>query len=394
MSALKKATRKPVRKELEADPAEIEEVVEEIIEESALEDRVSALETDVATIKDDVAAIKGSGEEVEKGIKRLEQKLGRPGIVRVAQKPEEVEKKAFTAYLRNGESAVEAKTLRRGSDPKGGYLAPPEFVKEMLRELVEYSPIREIARVGNTGSGSVIIPGRVGRTNAKWKGELETQEESTLDFREVEIPIHEINTFVDVSNQLLEDAEIDVEAEIRTAFAEDLSEKEGRSFLFGSGVKQPEGIMTRDDIKGIVNGHATNLSADALVSLLYSLPAVYRNDGSWLMNGTTLGVARKLKDGQGNYLWQPSFQAGQPETILGRPVVEAVDMPDVAANAFPIAYGDFHEAYRIYDRVDVDVLVNPYTRATEGVTRFHMRKRLGAGVVQPKALRKLKMAAA
>ena len=101
-----------------------------------------------------------------------------------------------------------------------------------------------------------------------------------------------------------------------------------------------------------------------------------------------------MKDGQNNYLWQPAFVAGQPETILGRPVVEAIDMPDVAANAFPIAFGDFNAGYRIVDRLDLSILVNPYLLATQGMTRIHATRRTGAGVIQPKAIRKLKMATA
>src|SRR5690606_34279114 len=119
------------------------------------------------------------------------------------------------------------------------------------------------------------------------------------------------------------------------------------------------------------NGHAANVSADALISMLYSLPGIYRNRGTWAMNGTTLATVRKLKDGNGNYLWQPSYQAGQPETLLGRPVIELIDMPDVAANAFPIAFGDFKTGYRIYDRLDLAILSNPFILATEGQHRFH-----------------------
>lgn len=379
------------RKELVEDNGDIEAIVEEVIEESTLEDRVTALETDVAEIKASIGTVEETTEEIEKSLKTLVTKSGRPAIVRNVEKPADIKRKAFVNYLRMGERAPETKSLVRGSDPKGGYVAPPEFVTELLRDIVEFSPIREHAYVGSTGNGSVIIPGRVGTTNAKWKGELETQEESTFDFREVEIPIHEINTFVDVSNQLLEDAEIDVEAEIRMAFGEDIGVKEGYAFIHGTGVKQPEGFLTRTDIEEYANGSTTAIDADALIGLLYSHPAYYRNEGAWLMNGTTLGKLRTLKDGQDNYLWQPSYQQGQPETILGRPVVELIDMPDIAANDVPIVYGDLREAYRIYDRVDMDVLVNPYARASEGVTRFHVRKRLGAGVVKPKALRKLVM---
>lgn len=103
--------------------------------------------------------------------------------------------------------------------------------------------------------------------------------------------------------------------------------------------------MTASGIAETNDGHAANLSADALITLIYAVPATYRNRGAWVMNGTTLAAVRKLKDGQGNFLWSPSYQAGQPETILGGPVVEALDMPNIAANAFPIICGDFGTGY-------------------------------------------------
>ena len=140
------------------------------------------------------------------------------------------------------------------------------------------------------------------------------------------------------------------------------------------------------------NDHATNLSADALITLFYAMPATYRNRGAWVMNGTTLAVVRKLKDGNGNYLWQPSYQAGQPETILGRPVVEALDMPNVASGTTPIIFGDFKAGYRIYDRVALDVLPDLLTQRITGMARFHARRRVGAGVVRTDVFRKLKMA--
>jgi len=150
--------------------------------------------------------------------------------------------------------------------------------------------------------------------------------------------------------------------------------------------------MTNPDVDYTANGHATVFAADPLITLMYALPAAYRNRGTWVMNGTTLATARRLKDGNGNYLWQPAYQAGQPETLLGRPVVEALDMPDIASDAFPIAFGDFTAAYRIIDRLSMSILVNPYLLATKGLTRIHATRRVGGRVIQAAAIRKLKMA--
>ena len=132
------------------------------------------------------------------------------------------------------------------------------------------------------------------------------------------------------------------------------------------------------------------LSADKLISFLYSITPTYRNAGAWVMNGTTLGLVRQLKDTTNNYLWQPSLQAGQPETLLGRPIVEVIDMPDVAAAATPIIYGDF-SGYRILDRLAMSILVDPYSQATFKRTRFHAGRRVGGKVIMPAKFKKLLM---
>lgn len=391
-STLKTAVKKKAVEDQVPANDNVEENEEVTVEE--VDERVDALEAELAEIKDLVTGTNESVAEVTKSVRRLVTKSARPGTkIDEPEKAEETVKKAFVSYLRRGEDGTVTKSLRRGSDPKGGYLAPPEFVKELIREIVEFSPIRENSFVGTTGSSSVIIPGRVGRTNAKWKGETETQEESTFDFEEQEIAIHEINTYVDVSNQLLEDAEVDVEAEIRLAFAEDLGGKENQAFLFGDGVKKPNGFMVDPRVAEVISGAAASVTSDALIQMLYSVPQVYRSSGVWTMNGTTLGFLRTLKDGDGNYIWRPGLSEGQPETLLGRPVVEAVDMPDIQAGATPIVFGDLKQAYRIYDRTDIEVLTNPYLLATESKTRFHLRKRLGAGVVRPSAIKKMRVEA-
>lgn len=329
------------------------------------------------------------GERLDK----IEAKLNRPAGGEKKDEPS-AELKAFGSYLRLGNTAPadELKTLTVSSDPQGGYLAPAEMSTEFVRDLVEFSPIRALASVRTTGSPSVQYPKRTGITNAKWKGETQASEASEPGFGQLEVVVKEVNTYVDISNQLLADSAGQAEAEVRLALAEDFGQKEGLAFVTGDGVLEPMGLLSDPGIAYTANGHATNLSADALITLMYALPAAYRQRGTWLLSGSTLAVIRKLKDGQGNYLWQPSYAAGTPETILGRPVAEAVDMPDVEAGSFPIAFGDFATGYRIVDRLALSILVNPYIRATDGVTRIHATRRVGAGVVQAKALRKLKMA--
>jgi HK97 family phage major capsid protein len=350
--------------------------------QKAIDDRLKAVETKTA-----------DSEKLGERIKALETKANRPGGDDGKADGAE-ERTAWITYLRKGQQTddLTLKTLTVANDQQAGYLAPAEVSSEFIRNLTEISPIRQYASVRSTTAPSVKYPKRTGITNAKWEGEIEEAEESNVTFGQTEIVAKRLTTYVDISNSLLMGSEGAAESEVRLAFAEDFALKEGRAFVAGDGFKEPEGILTSAAIQSVLNGHATTLSADALISLMYALPAVYRNRGTWVLNGSSLATIRKMKDGQGNFLWQPSFQVGQPETILGRPVAEAVDMPDIANNAFPIAFGDLGTGYRIIDRMQLGTLTDPYTQATRAITRIHGTRWVGGGVVQPNAIRKLKMA--
>lgn len=350
------------------------------------------------TMTDRLAEVekKADTSKIVERLDKLEAKAGRLGGGKEKADTDDPteERKAFAAYLRHGPNAGadDLKSLTVSSDPQGGYLAPPEMSTEFIRNLVEFSPVRSVASLRETGNPSVIYPTRTGITNAAWKGETQAQTASEPAFGQSEVVIRELNTYVDISNQLLSDSAGQAEAEVRLALAEDFGKKEAVAFVKGDGVLAPEGFMNRAGIAYTANGHATNLSADALITLLYAVPATYRNRGAWAMNGSTLAAVRKLKDGTtGNYLWQPAYAAGQPETILGRPVVEMIDMDDIADGSFPIFFGDW-SGYRIVDRVGLSVLVNPYILASTGMTRMHATRRLGGRVLEPAKFRKLKMA--
>lgn len=337
---------------------------------------------------------------LKEDMKVIKAKLNRPVAANnnhPAAENDNSAKKAFAHFLRTGlDTAPETvrKALTVGSDELAGYvLAPEETSGEFIRNLVEFSPVRALADVRTASSHTVVLPKRLSVTNAKWKGEAVASDASEPTFGEMEIAIKELTTHVDLGNWLIEDASADVVGEVNLALAEDFGEKESAAFVGIADAAAPSGFMNEVAIANTINGHAANLSADALIKLMYAMPGVYRSRGTWAMNGNTLATIRTLKDGNGNYLWQPSYQAGQPETILGRPVVELKDMPDIAANAFPIIFGDFKAGYRIYDRVSFGVKPNPYLLATEGKVRFHARRRVGAAVVRADVFRKLKMAA-
>jgi HK97 family phage major capsid protein len=354
-----------------------------------------SLETLQTTVDEKLKAIEAKADtsKLVDRLDKLEAKANRPGV-RDDKSEGAEERKAWLTYLRKGPQTddVSLKTLTVANDAAAGYLAPAEVSAEFIRELTEISPIRQFASVRSSSAPSVKYPKRTGITNAKWEGEIEESEESDVTLGQTEIVSRRLTTYVDISNSLLMGSDGAAEAEVRQAFAEDFAQKEGLAFVAGDGIKEPEGILTSPAVPQVLNGHATTLSADALISLMYALPSVYRNRGVWVLGGSTLATIRKMKDGQGNFLWQPSFQVGQPETILGRPVAEAVDMPEIASGAFPIVYGDLGTAYRIVDRMQLGTLTDPYTQAKRAITRIHGTRWVGGGVVQPTALRKLKMA--
>jgi HK97 family phage major capsid protein len=362
--------------------------------QKSVDERLKAIEgkADAAT----VAELEKKLADAQKRADALELKMQRPGAHQTKDERGDMERKAFATFLRHGREALgaeEVKSLRVSDDTAGGYLAPAEFSREVDKDIVQFSPVRMAARVGSTASGSVIIPRRTGTPTASWVGETETRSETESTYGQVEIPIHEIACYVDVSNKLLEDSAISVESEVAFDLAEQFGKVEGLAFVSGDGVKKPLGFMSDPDIGYTAGGDASAVKADGLISLYYALKPAYRQRAVWMMNGSTIAAVRKLKDAStGLYIWQPALQAGTPETILGRPVVECVDMPDVAGNAFPIAFGDFAAGYRIYDRVSISLLRDPYSVATSGMTRFHARRRVGGALVRAEAVRRLKIA--
>lgn len=375
------------------------------------EDDASAIVTKAldelkSTVETRVGALETKAGDLDKIVKRLdaiETKVARPAVKKGEDDEQAaIETKAFTTFLRKGREALgadEVKSLRVADDSQGGYLAPAEFSREVDKNIVQFSPVRQAARVGATMSGSVIVPRRTGRPTASWVGETETRSATEAAYGQVEIPIDEIACYVDVSNKLLEDAAMDVAAEVAFDLAEEFGRAEGEAFISGNGVKKPLGLLNDTGISHTVSGSAATVvdadgGANGLIDLYYALAPYYRSRGVWMANGKTIAILRKAKDSQKQYLWQPSIAAGQPETFLGRPIVEAVDLEDVGAGKFPILFGDFASAFRIYDRVALSLLRDPYSEATFGLTRFHARRRVGARVVRPEAVRKLKCAAA
>ena len=331
---------------------------------------------------------------------RIETKANRPGLSGAASevaRGKSAALKSFEKLMRYGESRLDADDRRNAvivsDDGKGGYLAVPEFQTELIRNLVLFSPIRQLSRIGTTNAGAVLIPKRLAQGTATWVGETETRSEAQPAFGMEEIPINEAACYIDISSQMLEDAAIDMAAELSLGLGEEFGRQEGLAGFVGTGVKQPEGVLTNKDVTSVVSGGANSITADSMISMFYDLPAFYRNSSTWTMSGKTLAAVRKMKDGEGAFLWQPSMILDQPELLLGRPVVECVDLPDVASSATPIVLGNWNVGYRLIDRISLAILRDPFSLATSGKIRFHARRRVGGGVVQAAAFRKMVVSA-
>ena len=293
-------------------------------------------------------------------------------------------------------------TLKRGDDAGAGYLlAPADVEMEILKDIVELSPMRSLAAVRIIGGPSLKQVKRTGTASATRVGELGTRT-NTGDpaYGMVEFPAPEMFARGEISMQMLEDEDYDLEAELRSEFGEQFAYKEGVEFVSGTGTNnQAEGMLTNASVGTVNSGAATNITADGIVNLFYGLKTGYGANAKFLMNRLTIREIRKLKDGVGGYLWVPGIPGVVPNTLLGAPYVEIPAMsaptaPGVfTASTYPIAYGDYKRAYVIVDRVIMSFQSDFTTGADEGVVVYRARKRVGGGVRQADAVKKMIIAA-
>lgn len=282
---------------------------------------------------------------------------------------------------------AEMKSLSLAPDTLGGYLAPTEYVREIVKGVTEVTPFRSAARIRQTTQKAIQLPKRTGQFSAQWVQEQGTRSETTgLTYGMDEIPTHEMYALVDITNQMLEDAAFNMEAEVRAEATEQFAKAEGAAFLSGSGVGRPFGFLNNASIATVNSGAAAALTADGLLSVYYGIKTDYARAAVWMLNRSTIGQIRRLKDGDGEYLWAPGLAGGVPNTINGAPYVEAPDMPDVGASTKPVAFGDFRRGYVIVDRIAMEMLRDPYTQATSGAVRMIFRRRVGGQVVLPEAI--------
>jgi len=343
-------------------------------------------------------------DKLNERLDKLEIKLNRPVAPTADPTDPKDEKKlevvtAFKKFLRVGKdnlSADELKVMTAVDNTTGGYFCMPDVMAgELIQDIVEYSPLRQHVRKRGTSARSVKIRKKTGHiTGGAWVGEIGSRTNlGNPTVGMIEIPVHELAGYVDISNQDLADADYNLEQDLKMEFAEQFGVSEGTAFIEGNGVNKPEGILTTgQNALGIVyNGHADELQADALIDIFYELKSSYANKSSWICNRATLKAIRKLKDGMGNYLWTPNLGINKPPTILERPYIECPDMPDIAANAYPIILCDPKRLYILVDRTVIETLRDPYTQAGTGTTRFYAYKRVGGQIILAEAGKKLKI---
>lgn len=335
----------------------------------------------------------------EEKLNKIETIVSRPGFDISAKADTSMEKKVFDKWLRQGKESLgpdELKVLTASNDNTAGYLAPPEYVQELIKGIVEISPIRSIARVRSTTNRSVQIPKRTSTFAATFVAEQGTRSETTgYQVGMEEIPTHELYALVDISEQELEDSVFNLEQEMTSEFTEQFAKAEGNAFVSGNSVGKPEGIVTNSSVGVTASGVSASLNANSLISLYHAVKPDYSRNGTFVMNRTTLAAVRKLQDGSGQYVFQAGFslQVGVPNTILGAPYVEATDVADVGSSTKPIYFGDFRRGYLIVDRVSMSVMRDPFTQATSGNVRYIARRRIGGQVILPEAIQILQCGA-
>jgi len=306
--------------------------------------------------------------------------------------------KAFWNAMRTrsgeGLDPVIKNALQIGTDTEGGYLVPDEFERTLIEALDEENIFRKLANVISTSSGDRKIPVVASKGTASWIDEEGAIPESDDSFGQVSIGAYKLGTMIKVSEELLNDSVFNLENYIAREFARRIGNKEEDAFFTGDGSGKPTGILAASGGAqiGVTAVSATVITVDEILDLFYSLKSPYRNKSVFVMNDATIKAIRKLKDGQGQYIWQPSLQAGTPDTILNRPVYTSSYVPTIAASAKSIIFGDFGY-YWVADRQGrVFKRLNELYAAT-GQVGFVATQRVDGKLILPEAIKVLQQKA-
>ena len=367
-----------------------------------LEEKIDKINGEITSL----SAMKRQLEAIETTVAQGQFPGGGTSAVDVAKK---AHAEAFNKWFRKGTGEAELKDLQIQasastlSDPDGGFTVPEEVETAIDRVAQTVSAMRRIATVRAISTDTYKKLVNQGGATSGWVGEKGARTETgTPTLAEIAINTKELYAMPYATQQLLDDSRVDIAAWLADEVAIEFNEEESEAFISGSGVEQPKGIAAYTMVANasyawgkvgyIASGHATLLNnADKLIDLQHALKSVYRNGAVWLMADSTLNAIRKLKDGEGNYLWRPGLAENALDTLLGKPIEIDDNVDAIGANKYPIFFGNFKRAYLIVDRLGTRVLRDPFT--AKPYVAFYTTKRVGGGIIMYEALKALKISA-
>ena len=367
-------------------------------------------EEDVATYNDMEKGIKKYDEAIGRmeRLEAMDAKLSKPVSEPITEKPvkntkdtkpgraSDAYKEAFwnQARAKNGVSYEVRNALQEGVDTEGGYLVPDEFENTLVQALVSDNIVREHAHVFTTNSGSHKIPVVTSKGSASWVDEEGAIPEDDDAFGQQSIGAHKVGTLIKVSEELLNDSAFDLEGYFTSEFARRIGDKEEDAFFNGDGVGKPLGILADEGGAeiGVTSAASATITADEIINLFYSLEAPYRKNAIWVLNDSTIAAVRKLKDEQGQYLWQPALHEGGHETLLGKKIYTSPFVPGIEAGKKSVIFGDF-SFYWIGDRQGITFRRLNERYADTGQVGFIATKRLDGKLILPEAIKVLQQKA-
>ena len=313
--------------------------------------------------------------------------------------------KAFNAYLRNGDDdalrglELEGKSLSTAVNSDGGYLVDPQTSDRVQSVLNATASIRAIASVVTVEATSYDVLVDHTDVGAGWATEADaTVETDTPQIDRITIALNELSALPKASQRLLDDSAFDIEGWLAGRIADKFARAEAAAFINGDGVDKPKGFLDHpivhndtwawDSLGYVPSGIDSGIEADAIVTLVYSLGAQYRANGAFVMNSKTAGIVRKLKDGDGRFMWTDGLAAGEPAQLMGYPVLVAEDMPDADTDSMSIAFGDFNAGYTIAERPDLRILRDPFSAKPHVL--FYATKRVGGDISDFAAIKLMK----
>lgn len=380
------------------------------------DERLEALEKDEARseLEEKTDRINDELGRLSAAVDELAKKANRPGAPG-AEGDETLQaehKSAWLRWVRKGDDAgladIERKAMNVGTPADGGYAVPIQQDRDIMRLLTDLSPMRQVCRVMTVGTEDYRKLVNLGGTASGWVGETDARPATAgPTLAQLKPSFGELYANPEVTQKALDDLFFNVEGELSQDISESFAVLEGKAFLSGTGTNQPVGLLTAKTsaeadsarafgtVQHIATGVADNFPAkdpaDILIDLIYSMKAGYRTGAQFMVNSMTLATMRKWKDGDGNYIWQPAMQNGQPGSIFGYGYVTNEDMPSAGAGAIPVVFGNFQQAYVIFDRMGIRSLRDPYTN--KPFVGFYTTKRVGSMIANTQAVKFLKCAA-